>query len=425
MNIFAKLLNKVEIPKFVKVNYNVQQSSIKEPADEVKRVIDKRNLFADIKNGDSVCIACGSREIANLAVIVKSIVEEVKKHGGKPFIIPAMGSHGGAEAKGQEEILLGYGLTEEFVGAPIKSSMETVPVGYTKTNYQVQIDKFASEADWIIPVGRIKPHTAFHGKIESGLMKMLVIGMGKQYGASICHSMGFDNMSQNIQDFAEVIIDKFPNIKAIGIIENAFHQTYKIVAVPAQCIADEEPGYLEEARSLLLKIPFEKVDIIFINEIGKDISGAGADTNVIGRSPLMGRWKPNADTIAIFDLTDASHGNVTGIGNADVTTKRLYDKFNMENTYPNCITNHFPKAVNMPPVMPNDELTIKFAIDMTYKADKKIGAKIAWIRNTLKMKEFWITENLIPEAKTIDGLEIVSEPEAVQFDEEGNVVNFK
>ena len=422
MHIFNKLLNKVKIPKFVKVNYNVKQSNIKNPADEVKRVMEKRNLLADIKEGDSVCIACGSREIANLAVIVKSIVEEVKKQGGKPFIIPAMGSHGGAEAKGQEEILLGYGLNEEYIKAPIKSSMETVNVGYTKTGYLVQIDKYASQADWIIPVGRIKPHTAFHGKIESGLMKMLVIGMGKQYGASICHSMGFDNMSQNIQDFAEVIIDKFPNIKAIGIIENAFHQTHKIVAVPAECIADEEPTYLEEARSLMLKIPFEKVDIIFIDEIGKDISGAGADTNVIGRSPLMGKWKPNADTIAIFDLTDASHGNVTGIGNADVTTKRLYDKFNMENTYPNCITNHFPKAVNIPPVMPNDELAIKFAIDMTYKADKKLGAKIVWIKNTLTMNDFYITENLIPEANNIEGLEIVSTAKEVIFDENGNVI---
>ena len=422
MHIFNKLLNKVKIPKFVKVNYNVKQSSIKNPADEVKRVMEKRNLLADIKEGDSVCIACGSREIANLAVIVKSIVEEVKRQGGKPFIIPAMGSHGGAEAKGQEEILLGYGLNEEYIKAPIKSSMETVDVGYTKTGYLVQIDKYASQADWIIPVGRIKPHTAFHGKIESGLMKMLVIGMGKQYGASICHSMGFDNMSQNIQDFAEVIIDKFPNIKAIGIIENAFHQTHKIVAVPAECIADEEPTYLEEARSLMLKIPFEKVDIIFIDEIGKDISGAGADTNVIGRSPLMGKWKPNADTIAIFDLTDASHGNVTGIGNADVTTKRLYDKFNMENTYPNCITNHFPKAVNIPPVMPNDELAIKFAIDMTYKADKKLGAKIVWIKNTLTMNEFYITENLIPEVNNIEGLEIVSTAKEVIFDENGNLI---
>lgn len=422
MNIFDKLLNKVEIPKFVKVNYNIKQSKIENPAEEVKKVMNERNLLSEIKKGDSVCIACGSREIANLSEIVKSIVEEVKKHGGIPFIIPAMGSHGGAEAEGQKEILLGYGLNEEYVGAPIKSSMETVAVGYTKTNYLVQIDKYASKADWIIPVGRIKPHTAFHGKIESGLMKMLVIGMGKQYGASICHSMGFDNMSQNIQDFAEVIIKKYPNIKAIGIIENAFHQTYKIVAVPAEYIFSEEPKYLEEARSLMIKIPFEKVDIIFIDEIGKDISGAGADTNVIGRSPLMGRWKPNADTIAIFDLTDASHGNVTGIGNADVTTKRLYDKFNMENTYPNCITNHFPKAVNIPPVMPNDKLAMKFAIDMTYKANKNIGAKIVWIKNTLKMNEFYITENLVEEAKTIRGLKIVSEAKNILFDDEGNVV---
>lgn len=422
MSIFNKLLREIQIPKFAKVEYDVKQSHIENPAAELKKAVRDRKLLDCINEGDSVCIACGSREIANLAEIVKSLVAEVKLKGGKPFIIPAMGSHGGALAEGQKEILLGYGLTEDFVGAPIKSSMETIEIGHTeRTKLSVRIDKYASEADWIIPVGRIKPHTAFHGKIESGLMKMLVIGMGKQYGASICHSMGFENMAQNIQDFAKVIIDKYSNIRAIGIIENAFHQTYKIVAVPAEKIEEEEPKYLEEARSLMIKIPFEKVDGIFIDEIGKDISGSGADPNVIGRSPVMGKWKPNADVIVIFDLTDASHGNGTGIGNADVTTMRFYNKFNMESTYPNSITSRVAKAANIPPVMPNDELAMKFAINMMYKVSRNAEPKIVWIHNTLKMKYFYISESLIPEVKNIPDLSVISEPENILFNDEMNL----
>ena len=421
MGVFDELLREVRLPKFVKVSYEISQPHIACPREALREALKARNILAGIQPGDSVCVACGSREIANLAEIVRALIEEIKKLGGEPFLIPAMGSHGGATAEGQRKILLDYGLSEENVDAPIRATMETVRVGDAASGLEVRIDKYASEADWIIPVGRIKPHTAFHGKVESGVQKMIAIGMGKQYGADICHSKGFGEMSKNVHEFAHTVLMHYSNVNAIGIIENAHHETYKIIAFPHDVIEEEEPGYLDEARGLMPKIPFQKVDAIFIDELGKNISGTGADPNVIGRSPVMGRWEPNADAIVMLDLTDESHGNITGLGNADITTMRVFNKFDMEATYPNNITSLVPGAANLPPVMPNDELAMKFGLKICYRADPTVGHKVVWIHNTLMMQTFWISEGLLPEAKEIPNLTILSQPISISFDADGNV----
>jgi hypothetical protein len=425
MGKFDTLLDDIQIPRFVKINYEIIQPHLENVSDALRETLKKRNILNGICPGDSVCIACGSREISNLAKIIKSLVKAIKTRGGEPFVIPAMGSHGGAVAEGQKNILLGFGLTEDYIGAPIRATMETVHVGTTISGLEVRLDKFASEADWIIPVGRIKPHTAFHGKVESGMQKMITIGMGKQYGASICHSQGFENMSRNVQEFAHTTLVHYPNIHAIGIIENAYHQTYKIIAVPNDCIEKEEPGYLEEARALMPKIPFKKIETLFIDEIGKNISGTGADPNIIGRSPVMGKWEPNADAIVVLDLTDESYGNITGLGNADITTMRVFRKFNMEETYPNNITSLVPKAANIPPVMPNDKLAMKFGLKVSYHNLPDIGPRVVWLHNTLMMHHFWVSENLLPEVKKIKNLEVLSEPKKLTFDKEGNVSDWE
>lgn len=424
MGLFDDLLQGVKLPRFVKVNYEIRQSHVTDPAEALREAIRARDILAGIKPGDSVCLACGSREIANLKEIVAALVALIKEHGGEPFIIPAMGSHGGASAEGQREILLNFGLSEENVGAPIRATMETVYVGKSASGLEVRLDAYAAKADWIIPIGRIKPHTAFHGKVESGVQKMITIGMGKQHGADICHSKGFGKMAQNVHEFAHTTLAHYPNINAIGIIENAYHETYKIVAFPHDTIEAEEPGYLEEARALMPKIPFKKVDAIFVDELGKNISGTGADPNIIGRSPVMGQWEPNADSIVMFDLTPESHGNVTGIGNADVTTMRVFKKFSMEATYPNNITSLVPKAAKMPPVMPNDCLAMKFGLKICFEADPVLGPKVVWLHNTLRMHRFWISEALIPEAMKVEGLSIISEPQEISFDGEGNVTGW-
>lgn len=424
MGLFDELLQGVSLPRFVKVEYEIRQDAIKNPAKALREAIRQRDILQGIKQGDSVCIACGSREIANLEEIVRALVQEVKARGGEPFLIPAMGSHGRASAEGQKAILLNFGLSEEKIGAPIKSTMETVYVGQSASDLEVRLDKYASEADWIIPVGRIKPHTAFHGTIESGVQKMITIGMGKQHGADICHSKGFGQMSKNVHEFAHTTLAHYPNINAIGIIENAYHQTYKIIAFPHDTIEVEEPRYLEEARSLMPKIPFQKVDAIFVDELGKNISGTGADPNIIGRSPVMGQWEPDADSIVMFDLTNESQGNVTGIGNADVTTMRVFNKFNMEATYPNNITSLVPKAAKIPPVMPNDKLAMKFGLKICFNVDPKLGPKVVWLHNTLMMHRFWISEALIPEVEQVNGLTVISDPQDITFDRGGNVTDW-
>jgi len=423
MGIFDDLLKDVQLPKFVKVNYNIETTSIEDPEKATRAALLSRGVLDRIKPGDSVCIAAGSREIANLSRIVKVVVDEVKNHGGKPFIIPAMGSHGGATAEGQAEILAGYGITEETMGVPIRSCMKTVEVGKTESGLSVQIDSYANEADCIIPIGRIKAHTDFRGPVESGLMKMIAIGIGKQHGASICHSRGFALMSQNIRDIAKVVIRNKPVAFGVAIIENAFHQTYKIVAIPGELIEEEEPKLLVEAKSLIPKIPFEKADALIVNEIGKNISGTGMDPNVTGRSAVMGRWEPNFDAIAVLDITEQSHNNCNGLGIADVTTERVFDKFSFEMTYPNAITSTEPISVKIPAVMPNDLLAIKFAIRMCYQAPTD-GPRIVWIRNTLNMDTFFISESLISAAKDVKGLEVASVPMEIPFDEHGNFIGW-
>lgn len=423
--IYEELLAGIKIPRFVKVHHNLVQDSIKNPYEETRRSIRSREVFSVIEPQDSVCIACGSREIANLKEIVKAVSDEVKEAKGVPFLIPAMGSHGGATASGQKAILETYGLTPDQVGAEIRSSMETVKLGTTASGLEVRIDRYAAEADVIVLVARIKPHTDFRGPVESGLMKMIAIGMGKQHGARICHSMGFPRMSQNVQEIAGAVIDKRPRIIGIGIIENAFHETYQITAVPGHRIAREEPPLLEQAKRLMPRFPFPKCDVLIVDEIGKNISGPGMDPNITGRSAIMGQREPYFDGIAVLNLTEESHHNGNGIGNADVTTRHFYEKFDMAATYVNSITCLDPGGVKLPAVMPNDRLAIKFAMNLAYQADPQLGPKVIWIHNTLCMHSYWISENLIPQAEGAEDLTIVSEEACqIQFEEDGTVIPF-
>ena len=422
MSIFEALLQHDHVPNFYRVENARSAPKLEDVAAETRRVMQESGTLEQLKPGQSVCIAAGSREIANIALIVRTVCEVVREHGAEPFIIPAMGSHAGAQAEGQKKILADFGITEEYTGAPIRSSMETVQVGVTKPHgFPARIDRYAAEADWIIPIGRIKPHTDIRGPIQSGILKMIVIGMGKQHGAYQCHKLGFKSMAANVKEFAGAIIEKKPNMFAIGLIENAYHQTCRIEAIPAGRILEEEPPLLEYAKSRMAKVPFDQADILFVDETGKDISGAGMDPNVTGRSPVLGISRPFFQRIAVFDLTDKSHGNFGGLGSADVTTQRLYRKIDFEQTYPNGITAAEPLAVRLPAVMPSDRTAMQFALRTATDCDWEKGPRIVWLKNTLSLSEFYISEALIPDAEALDNVTIVSEPMEVIFDEEGNV----
>lgn len=420
VELFGQLLKDIEIPRFVRVRRAMADVHIDSPRAEVLSQLERTKLLSALKPGDRVCLTVGSREVANIFEIVKAFVDAIKAAGAEPFIIPAMGSHGGATAQGQREIVNGWGITEETVGAPILASMDTVLLGTTENGLPVYMDKYAAEADWIIPIGRIKPHTDFHGEIESGVMKMITIGMGKQQGASICHTQGFKKMSENVREIANYALSKKNFLFGVGIIENAHHKTYKIALIPAGEINAREPELLKEARSLMPSFPFEKADALIVDEIGKNISGPGMDPNVIGRSGIIGRWRPDFDAIVVRDITEESHHNGNGLGVADVTTQRAYEKFSFEVTYPNSITAIDPFGVKIPVVMPNDELAIKYALRVC--APTLSGEpKMIWIHNTLCMEEYYISEALLEQAKAVPDMEIISEPFSIAFDGDGNI----
>lgn len=420
--IFDDLLREIEIPRFVKVHYHMDTQAVENIPRAVFETFEACDTRSRIRKDMRVCIAVGSREIAHFDVIVRAVVDYVRFCGAQPFIIPAMGSHGGSRAEGQRAIIESYGITEEAMNAPILASMETVEIGRTEKGMAVQMDKYAANADYIIPIGRIKPHTDFHGRIESGLCKMLVIGIGKQYGAYICHKYGFHNMEKNIWDFSKVIVRNKPNIIALGVIENRVHDTYMLKAVPGDRIHEEEPKLLDIAREQLGRLPFDAADVLIVNRIGKEISGAGMDPNVTGRPTVLPREKPFFQSIAVLDVSEKSHGNCGGVGAADVTTQRLMNKYSFEETYPNAITVGNAYGTKIPPVMPNDRLAIKFALrGVADFFDEREIIRTIWIEDTLSLEEFWISESLVETAGQIPGLEIISQPLDVLFDEDGNV----
>lgn len=404
MNIFDQLLADNQIPKFVRVRHEMDRGHIDDIEGAVAQAMQREGTLDRIKPGDSVCITAGSRDVANIARVIRAICDQVKSVGAHPFIIPAMGSHAGAKAEGQRGIIEGYGVTEEAMGAPIRATMDTEVIAHAKSGLEIHLDKYANAADFLIPVGRIKAHTDFRGEVESGICKMLVIGMGKQHGAYQCHKLGFKSMAANVKEFAGAIIEKKPNMFAIGLIENAYHQTCRIEAIPAGRILEEEPPLLDYAKSRMAKIPFDQADILFVDETGKDISGAGMDPNVTGRSAQNGISRPFAERIVARDLTDEAHHNATGMGNADVTTRRLFDKIDMEQTYPNSLTSRDINGFRIPIVMENDDLAIRFALHTITGANAGSGYRAMWIRDTNHVQTFYVTERLLADTAAMPWL---------------------
>lgn len=419
--IYTQLLSSIQFPPFLAMEYIATQPAVESPEQAAYDAVHTCPDIARVRPGETVALTAGSREVYDIVGILRGVIRAVREQGGVPFIVPAMGSHGGATAEGQVRVLEHFGITEEALGVEIRSSMETVLVGHTEDGYPVHLDRIANAADHIIPIGRVKPHTDFRGPVESGVMKMLAIGLGKQYGASLCHKLGFPNMGKSVWNFGSVILENCRVLMGLAVVENGEHRTARIEGIPAAQIRKREPELLVYAKSLMPRIPFDNLDVLLVSEIGKDISGAGMDPNVTGRSPVLGISRPFFQRIAVFDLTDKSHGNFGGLGSADVTTQRLYRKIDFEQTYPNGITAAEPLAVRLPAVMPSDRTAMQFALRTATDCDWEKGPRIVWLKNTLSLSEFYISEALIPDAEALDNVTIVSEPMEVIFDEEGNV----
>jgi hypothetical protein len=392
MSVVEELLSYIDIPRFVKIKqkFIANKIDIDEIPNAVYNQLHKQGILSIIKQGQKIGITAGSRGVANIALIIKEIVKNLKDIGANPYVIPCMGSHGGATALGQREIIESLGITEQYVGAPILSSMEVVKFGETKSGLDVFVDKNVILMDKIILINRIKPHTAFRGTVESGLQKMIAIGMGKQKGAETCHAQGFGYMHKNITEIADIYLKKGNIAFAIGLVENSYDETCIIEAIKKEDIQLREPELLKMAKMNMPRIMIDNIDVLIIDEIGKNISGDGMDPNITGRYPTpYASGGPNISKITILDLTEESHGNGNGIGTADFTTKRLVEKLILENTYPNALTSTVPGPVKIPMYLKNDLLSIKAAIK-TCNCDCKDGVRIVRIKNTLSLENIYI-----------------------------------
>ena len=427
--IVSRLCAEVSLPRMLKVRQIFESDSIAK--DDISKAVfaelSRPELNDPIKPGKRIAITCGSRGVDKVALITKALADFVKSKGAVPFVIPAMGSHGGASGEGQKALIESYGVTEDFIGCPIVSSMETVEIGMSEAGpggrrYGVRIDKNAAGADGIIVAGRIKPHTDFRGRYESGIMKMMAIGLGKREGADICHREGFAYMADMVHLFGKTIIRHAPVILGFGILENAYCETCKFVAMRSDEIEAKEPGLLEEAKTHLPLILFKNADVLVVDRIGKDISGDGMDPNITGASTCSPYVKGglNACRTVALDLTQGTHGSALGIGAAHVITRRLFDKIDYEATYVNAITARNLDFARIPVIVENDREAVQLALRVCVGHDPE-NPKIIRIADSLHTETIWVSEALRKEAEANSCQEIVGEAQDWPFDKNGNL----
>ena len=422
----SRMLEGIPIPDMFRAEQAFDKSHI-EPAEIpsiVRRELSRPEIADTIRPGMSIAITAGSRGVANVDTITRAIVDFCKERGAEPFIVPAMGSHGGATAEGQAQLLEGYGITAETMGCPVKSSMETVLLGYSEFGKPVYQDKNAHEADGIIVSCRIKPHNAFRGTYESGICKMMVVGLGKQKGAESVHSDGLGNMARNLPANARVVLENSNILFAIPTIENAYDETALIEAVPRDRIMKREPELLQIAFKNMPSILVGEADVLIVDSMGKNYSGTGVDPNISGTwSTEFGKGGLKVKRTCFLDLTDCSHGNANGMGLADFITKRMFDKLDPEMIYPNCFTSTVIRSGMMPPVVATDKEAIQACILTANQIDKK-RPRIVRIQNTLHVGQIMLSEVYYEDVRAgkYPGLTALDEPAPLVFDEDENLL---
>jgi len=367
-------------------------------------------------------VTAGSRGIANIPLVLKTVVAEVRALGAEPFIVPAMGSHGGATPEGQIGVLHSLGVNEESVGAPIEAGMEVEVIGSLLNGVEIYLNRIALEADGIFVVGRVKPHTDFKGEIESGLLKMLAIGLGNQKGAEMIHWHQYDGYHRILPEAGRLIAERTNVVMGLALLENAHHETAEIHALLPEEFYEREMRLLETAKGLLPRLPFNDLDVLVVEEIGKNISGVGMDTNVTGKFWMPGEHDPSAmeiKKIAVLDLSEETHGNAIGIGLADVTTRRAYEKIDYHQTYVNCLTQGSSETAKIPPFLANDRDAITTAIRISGPVEPE-RSRVIRIKNTQELETLYISEALVEELSASPGLQkrltLLGEPREMQFD---------
>ena len=409
------------MPKMAKIRQTFPRRVLEDVGRAVAEQFSQRGIKDQLVPGSRIAITAGSRGITDIVPVLRALVALVKEQGCYPFLFNAMGSHGGSNAEGQEIILEKLGITTETIGAPIVCSMDLEVLTTLPDGTPIYIDKNAAGADGIILVNRIKPHTGFRHKYESGLVKMAVIGMGKQKGAETCHHHGWGHMHERLDIISEAVFSKAKILFGVGIIESAYDETAKVVFLPKDEIVSREPQLLAEARNLMASLPVETLDVLVVDRIGKNISGDGLDPNITGThfTPYHSGG-PQSENVVILDLTDESHGSAIGIGAASVTTKRFFDKIDFEQTYPNCLTSKVLSVAKIPLIAISDQAAISAAIYACALADRE-KLRILRIRDSLHVDELYVSETLLLELRGKPSIEVLEEPEEWVFDEAGNL----
>ena len=412
----------MQLPKMAKVRQIFDQLKIRDIPAKIKEELEKKRLKDRVKPGQRIAVTAGSRGIANIPLILKTVVAELRAFGAEPFLVSAMGSHGGATPEGQIQVLHSLGVTEESVGAPIEASMEVEAVGALPDGVEIYLSRVALKADGIFVVGRVKPHTDFKGEIESGLLKMMAIGLGNQKGAEMIHWHRYDGYHRILPEAGKLIAEKTNIVMGLALLENAHHETAEIHALYPEEFYEKEKQLLEAAKTLLPRLPFNDVDVLVVEEIGKNISGVGMDTNVTGRFWMTGEHDPRAPNIkkiAVLDLTEETHGNAIGIGLADLTTRRAFEKIDYHQTYVNCLTQGSGETGKIPPFLANDRDAIATAIGISGPI-KPEAARVIRIKNTQELETLYISEALVDELRASPELQkrlvLVEEPREMQFD---------
>lgn len=407
----------------IKIKQQFDEKYLENIPGEIRKEFYRIGLDKKIQPGMKIAITAGSRGIDRITEILRSVIEEVKKVKGEPFIVTSMGSHGGATAEGQRKVLEHYGITEESMGVTIKATMDTIELGTLKNGLPIHFDKIAYQADGVIAVNRIKVHTAYKGEIESGLHKILSVGLGNHLGASLVHYLGIKGLKYYMVEFAKVILKKAPIIGGFGILENGYDRTLEIKGAKPEDFAQVDSELLSKCIKILPRLPVDKVDLLVVQEIGKNISGTGMDTNIVGGIQDPGDFKqPEIKKILVLDITEESQGNSAGIGLAHMITEKIYKKIDYKAMNTNAITSTFFERARVPIVFPTEKEAIKAGLKAIWNLPG-VPPRIIIIKNTLKLDEIYVSEAIWEEIKDKKNISIISDWEAMQFNESDELLN--
>lgn len=416
----------MDLPPVQLVRQTGPQPTVADVAGETRRAWLTSRTAARVRPGMTVAVAVGSRGIRNLAVLVAATLDALKQLGARPFIVAAMGSHGGATPQGQRELLAGYDITEDRLGVPVVTDMDVVELGHTEYGLPVYWDRHAFAADGVVTVSRVKPHTDFRGRFESGILKMLAIGLGKQKGADQIHSYGPNGLRDMIPAAGRVILRATRFLGGLAVLENANEETAHLEVVDRDELWDREPVLLEQARRLMGRLPFPELDVLIVGECGKNYSGAGLDPNVVGRwlieaTPEAETNDPKITRIGVLDVSPESHGNGTGIGIADLTTTRALAAIDPLPFRMNNLTARALWRSKLPLAFDTDREVIAACLDTCWQPDPT-RVRLCLIPNTLEVAELWVSPPLVPSAREHPHLQLVGEPRPLPFDAAGNLI---